>query len=390
MQVVLTRFARPAAALSAAAALFGVLSGCAGQREDLAKQQQTFIEEIRKTEAEQQQGMRQDPRPNHLALARNLVEGGFYEVALVQLETAQEDEGQNPEVHYLMGVCHLESKRPEAAVAAFKKALARDDKYAPAHNGLGRALEQQGRKKAAIQAFKKAVSLDPARADFNNDLGYALLLAGRYEAAEEHLLRSLDLDPAYRIARNNLAICYGYQGREGDALQVLLRDYPPPVAYRNMAAVYRLMGRPDKAGEMTEAAEGLEHRAVEKAAPEVRPEKIEEQEWMRTAPEFAADASGNASTRVQPAPPEKNYAVQVGAFLVAQNARKRVARLKAEGYAAYIHEVDRGGRQWFLARIGDYGELALAREAAAAYHRRTGGPAVITRFDSADVVVGMP
>ena len=49
------------------------------------------------------------------------------------------------------------------------------------------------------------------------------------------------------------------------------------------------------------------------------------------------------------------HSVQVGAYLVPENARKQVERLSAKGYPARILEVkDSQGRSWSAVRIGDY------------------------------------
>ena len=55
------------------------------------------------------------------------------------------------------------------------------------------------------------------------------------------------------------------------------------------------------------------------------------------------------------AAPRMTHSVQVGAYLVPENARKQVERLGAKGYPARIFEVkDSRGRSWYTVRIGDY------------------------------------
>jgi Tfp pilus assembly protein PilF len=396
--------------LWAVALLWGMTAGCAHSPKDNAKLQQAYIEDMKQAEALEQQQNGDDVRRNYLALARDLVKRRFYDVALVQLEMAQQDEARNPEVYYLMGVCHREASRPDQAEAAFKRTLALDARYAPAHDGLGQVLEQQGRKEAALKSFQKAVVLNPGRAGFHNNLGYALLTAGRFEEAETSLLKCLDLDPADQTARNNLAICYAYQGRDHDALMCLLRHNPPPIAYRNMAAVYRLMDRPDKAAAMEKEADALEQIVAVEPPPETIIEDVKKDPVPTTdeatldenipdetipdeatSDETTPDEAAPVSTPpADPEPPGRIYAVQVGAFLHGRNARDLVARLKTDGYPAYIHEIDQGDRHWFLTRIGDYATLADAQRAAADFTQRTGDPAVVTRPDSIDPVTAGP
>jgi Flp pilus assembly protein TadD len=242
----------------AAALILGTAAGCANSPQEAADRQQAVIEEMQAAEAANRQAEAAERRPNHLALARDLVQRGFYEVALVQLEEAGQQARQNPEIDFLIGVCHRETGRLDEAEAAFRRALSVDADYASAHDGLGLVFERQARPEAAAACFQKAVALDPARAEFCNNLGFALLARGRLQEAEIYLRRSLALDPAYQTARNNLAICYGYQGREADALALLLDRNRPPVAYRNMGAVYRLMGDGQKAEAMDRKAQTLE------------------------------------------------------------------------------------------------------------------------------------
>jgi general secretion pathway protein A len=65
------------------------------------------------------------------------------------------------------------------------------------------------------------------------------------------------------------------------------------------------------------------------------------------------------------------HSVQVGAYLVPENATKQVALLAARGYAARVFEVvDSGGRRWHTVRIGDYNSLEAARALADAFTRK--------------------
>jgi cell division protein FtsN len=63
--------------------------------------------------------------------------------------------------------------------------------------------------------------------------------------------------------------------------------------------------------------------------------------------------------------------VQVGAYLVPENAAKQAERLAARGYAARVFEVvDSSGRRWHTVRIGDYPGREAARSQADAFTRK--------------------
>jgi general secretion pathway protein A len=65
------------------------------------------------------------------------------------------------------------------------------------------------------------------------------------------------------------------------------------------------------------------------------------------------------------------YSVQVGAYLVAENAAKQAELLAASGYAARVFEVvDSGGRRWHTVRIGDYPSREAARSCADEFTRK--------------------
>jgi len=72
------------------------------------------------------------------------------------------------------------------------------------------------------------------------------------------------------------------------------------------------------------------------------------------------------------------HSVQVGAYLVPENARKQVEQLSAKGYPARILEAkDSRGRSWYAVRIGDYPSSAAARRQADEFTRREQAPSVV-------------
>ncbi len=191
-----------------------------------------------------------DRTPNHLALGRKLVSQGHYAVAKRQLTDARKDAPDDPEVHYLTGVCHRETGDPQAARTYFLKAIAMDDGYAPAYDGLGIACFQMNRPAEAREALEKALRLNPANADYHNNLGVLDIRQNRLDAARSRFEQCLSLDPGHARCVNNLAECLVRMGRDAEALARLQNHLSPAFAANNLGAVYLAMGRFEDARRM--------------------------------------------------------------------------------------------------------------------------------------------
>jgi superkiller protein 3 len=198
--------------------------------------------------------LKRDLEPDYLKLARDLINKGFYDVALLQLEKAVEHDPDNPEIYFLMGKCNRESGQFKDAEDKFKKAIEIDPDFAPAYDGLGLLYNMTGKRDAALEQYQKAVALNPARADFYNNLGFAKLLAGKYIEAKSDLLKSLALQPGFTKAEANLALCCIMTNDDKRAFDLLRKNHTYPAACRNMAALYKFKGDTQKALEMLDKA----------------------------------------------------------------------------------------------------------------------------------------
>jgi cell division septation protein DedD len=77
------------------------------------------------------------------------------------------------------------------------------------------------------------------------------------------------------------------------------------------------------------------------------------------------------------------HSVQVGAFLVPDNARQLVARLTAKGVRATIVEVrDTQGRNWHTVRVGDFPSRQVAQAYAEEFARREQMKVLVRPFGS--------
>ncbi len=90
------------------------------------------------------------------------------------------------------------------AEARFRRAIAINPRYGPAHNNLGGALVDQRRYEEAIQEFLTAHQLAPSAPEPYNGMGNALLLQGKYDQAIAQYRKVLELRPDYPGAEESL------------------------------------------------------------------------------------------------------------------------------------------------------------------------------------------
>lgn len=95
----------------------------------------------------------------------------------------------------LLGVCHSDLRRHDAAVAAFDRALALAPDHAGAHTGRGVALMQGGRMPEALESALRATALAPDRAAAWRALGRVFSRIGTVDLAAKAFRRASALAP---------------------------------------------------------------------------------------------------------------------------------------------------------------------------------------------------
>jgi tetratricopeptide (TPR) repeat protein len=103
--------------------------------------------------------------------------------------------GPDPAVDTAWGQLFLERYNRAEAVKSFRQALAQDDKWAPAHAGLGRALSEDD-PPAAATAAKRALEIDPHLADAELLLADLDLDNTHYDDAGARIERVLAWNPS--------------------------------------------------------------------------------------------------------------------------------------------------------------------------------------------------
>jgi superkiller protein 3 len=107
----------------------------------------------------------------------------------------------------------------------------------------GRQLLNQGKLEAAISAFKAAVAMDPKDGAAFLNLGQAYERANRSEDAIDAYRKSIELEPDNFYARNNIGVLYDKQGKYEDAItefqNALSREPSNTLALKNLETAKR-------------------------------------------------------------------------------------------------------------------------------------------------------
>jgi tetratricopeptide (TPR) repeat protein len=122
---------------------------------------------------------------------------------------------------YERGVA-LERTDAEAAIAAYRRAIAGRPDLADAHNNLGRIHHDRGEVAVAEACYRRAMERAPDVALYHFNLGVALEDQGRGDDAVAAYQQALALDPQLADAHYNLARQLEHRAR-ASADELLLR-----------------------------------------------------------------------------------------------------------------------------------------------------------------------
>jgi tetratricopeptide (TPR) repeat protein len=213
----------------------------------------------------------QDKIVYELTQGLNLTLGGS-EIAGIERQETRSMEAYEAYSRGLMNLRMAGRDSLDRAVYLFEKAIGHDPGYAAAWAALGAAYElkasflgltEMGEK--AIENLRKALSLDPQSMQARSWLGSALNAVGRFEEAIEVLREATRLDPTHVGARMNLARSY-WTGRgqidEGivELEQVIALNPESGYAFLQLALLYALVGKFDRAEEMAQSAIQLQEQ----------------------------------------------------------------------------------------------------------------------------------
>ncbi len=249
---------------------------------------------------------------------------------------------------------------PQAALAAYHRALALDDRHGDSYNNVATILHQQGRLDEAIGWYYKAIERYPRQEEIYQNLADAYSQKGDLVRAVELYQQALRLDPENGAAWNNCGQTLYLAGRLAEAEQAFLRaaQLLPGQAepHNNLGNLYSRQGRQEQAIEQYQLA--LERRPREEAQVQLNLGLALRQAGRS---QLALQAFGRALSL----DPGQNSARASGAELLAELGRHAEAAALFEESVARDPQFARG---WFgLARAAE--ALDRRPQAAGAYRR---------------------
>jgi tetratricopeptide (TPR) repeat protein len=137
-----------------------------------------------------------------------------YQKALFYTKYDQASDNFLAKIHFNIGVCQYQSKRPKDAVAEFKKAVKLSKStYQKAFYALGMAQIDLKNSEEAVSAFEQAVKLKENDGEAWFDLAVALIAEKDFAAAEKALNKSIKYKSvAAPRAHNNLGVVFALKG----------------------------------------------------------------------------------------------------------------------------------------------------------------------------------
>jgi len=148
----------------------------------------------------------------------------------------------------------------EAAIAAYRRAIELDPRFARAYSRLG-ADDPRKTLDESLAMAQKGVALDPKSPQPLFALGYAHLFRGEHEAAADAAKRAIELAPNYADGYGLLAFIHNHLGRANEAIAYITRAMAlnPHYTYEypwNLGWAYYTLGQyPDAVEALKQALE---------------------------------------------------------------------------------------------------------------------------------------
>ncbi len=188
--------------------------------------------------------------------ALTLESAGNHPAALALLWYAAGTAPRDPDVQNRLGEALERIGALDAAIDAYRRAVAARPAFRKAANNLILTLVKAGRGKEAIELARTRVADAPHDPDPHFTLGLALAEQDVEEAIAV-LRRVLQLDPRHTLARYNLALVLRRADRLSEAVEELTRAVdvePRPEAYYTLGVIYWHQGAVDRATRALRAA----------------------------------------------------------------------------------------------------------------------------------------
>lgn len=192
------------------------------------------------------------PSEAHIARARALAEEDALEAAATVMRDAVDAYPEDPWAHYWRGAMEEGRGRTDAALAAYRRAVALQPKLIEAQTQLAGALVRAGQLRDALRQLQTVVELDPVhqpRAWFN--LGLIRAQTGDVGGAREAFERAATLDPDLVPAHVQLGTLYLRAELFEEAIphfrNALVADSTSVAAYGSLGMAHLQLGHTERA-----------------------------------------------------------------------------------------------------------------------------------------------
>ncbi|MEI7839764.1 MAG: tetratricopeptide repeat protein [Methylococcaceae bacterium] len=178
----------------------------------------------------------------------------LYKIGLIHIEKANIDLAQEAFLMALkfapnhaktlesLGLLQLERRNYINAVKNLNAAVKIDSKLWRAYNGLGLFADLQHDYPSAITSYTNALENSSASIDVLNNRGYSKYLSGDWQGAEQDYKAVLKINVKFDLTLNNLALLQARQGKEKQALQTFQQSTDASSSCNNVGYIYMLDG----------------------------------------------------------------------------------------------------------------------------------------------------
>jgi serine/threonine-protein kinase len=127
------------------------------------------------------------------------------------------------EAHVALGLTAMHARQWDSALVSMERAVSLEPDDASAHHQYGRVLAYHGRLSDAARQFQRAKALDPVSALYSAWLGGTFALLGRAAEAEAEIQRGLVLDSTNGVVLNLGSLARLRSGRRAEAISMARR-----------------------------------------------------------------------------------------------------------------------------------------------------------------------
>ncbi len=149
------------------------------------------------------------------------VQQGDFEGAITILKKMIEDNPEDANAYYLLGISYLKKGMLPEAAKALTRTLVLFPKFAGAYHHIGLISKEQKELEKAIQYYEKALELEPKRVDSLYNIGLILFELNRIPEASSYLERALVINPDDAEILEMAGRCRIHQGDYAQAIEYL-------------------------------------------------------------------------------------------------------------------------------------------------------------------------